>query len=159
MKTTYWILIIIGAFLNGFVTHYVVDDFENEKNKRKIIAITLCFLFGWVILIIAFIADWVWEKLQLLDDSYNIRFYWRWYFTSRYDNLSEEKLRNINENAKTYAGQKLNRLEAWGKKDERWFTVARKIRKKYPRDFFNWMDNPENFIVKNHPTKKNSKIK
>lgn len=75
-----------------FLAGFIYKDYEGEKNR--VWSTIIMALFGFFIVIISFVV----EIYKLLEFPYVVKFYWTFYFTKFYDNMSKEDLEKINEN-------------------------------------------------------------
>jgi hypothetical protein len=145
MTTTYWIILIIIAFINGFALAPLMQECKYEIwQKRALTAIVFGgFAFVFVLLdSVILSAKWVWKGIS---DSLQLKFYWQWY-RGEYDNLPEDRVESIYRNAKMYVGQKKRDGKRLNWKYKHWLFCLNMIRKKYPREGLTWIDNPNNFI-------------
>ena len=88
MKIIY--IIQFYFYCNIFLAGIVFNGYEREK--YRLASTLIAVLFGLPLYLLSFIWEWV----ENIDTP--IPFYYKFYFTKKYDNLSKEDLELINEN-------------------------------------------------------------
>lgn len=88
------IYLIINTFQAGMFFEEKYRWAENNKQRFKIILTSQVLIVFWLLLILivsvwAFLMKFIFKPLQF-------QFWFEWWFTKTYDNLTETQLRNIN---------------------------------------------------------------
>lgn len=148
MTTTYWIILIIIAFINGYHTQNAVYDVRHTSRRWVYYATFLVFaLFGvfiFLLVLLLGILKKVWDWFAQLTQ---IEFWFKWLITGYYKNLDDEKLNNINTFSRRYAGELRAKDKKMKLRDRHWLYCLKKIRAKYPHKRWEWMDKKENFRI------------
>ncbi len=147
MKTE--ITLIIIAFINGYQVKELTDDFKDSSTGRLILGIVIFGIFGFliigishIILLIVIFKTWINHILQL-------KFWWRYYITKEYKNLSEKDLKQMNLRAKTVIGTMKNEKKKMSISHYHFMYCLNFIKIKYNKqkdDEWLWTENPDNFI-------------
>lgn len=126
MEIKYQIILSIFIFLNGITVGNI--DSSEYSDYKYYLAIALFSVFGSIFLIIGF-ACLFYDKLS---DVFMFTFWYRWFFTKYYNDLPEEKLKNIKYSAKYHKmGEYMNFIRRF------FYLLSLKLIKKRYKEF-NW---------------------
>ena len=95
-------LLLIYISINSFIAGYnYADDFKFRNDRRgKLLSLTWIFLsllFGTLIYGIIIIYALINRLLSFINEFFQIRFLFTFYFTKKWDNLEEDKVKEIND--------------------------------------------------------------
>jgi hypothetical protein len=147
MTTTYWIILIIIAFINGYHTQNAMYDVRHSKSRWVYYATFIFFaLFGMFIFLFVLLLgvlkkvwDWFAELTQIV-------FWFRWLISGYYKNLDDKKLDDINTFSRRFAGDKIAKGQKMKLRDWHWLYCLKLISKRYPHKRWAWMFEKKNFL-------------
>lgn len=99
MNTWLWIYFLVNAFMAG-VSLGKSHGFGETKKERiiTILSIVVALFAAVPFNIIA----WTWEGLKALDHHFQLRFFWQYWFTKRWDFIREDELKRRNNITRTH---------------------------------------------------------
>lgn len=99
--STFLVILIIYIAINSFIAgfNYANDFLHRNDTKGKILSLTwilISLLFGTIIYGVLIIWAFISGLIKFLNEFFQIRFLFTFYFTKKWDNLEEEKVKDIN---------------------------------------------------------------
>lgn len=146
MNTSYIVGLLIVVFINGILVGLMWDDLRRESKGVISLIVTIYSIFGFLILFLGILWEYIVDLWTWIGEATQYKFWYNWYCTDKYKDMSDEKLDTLNYNFKMWAGQRKRDKIKMGITGRSFMYCVGMIRKKYPRDIFSWIDNKENFI-------------
>ena len=98
---TFTVLLIIYISINSFIVgfNYANDFLHRNDTRGKILSLTwilISLLFGTIIYGVLIIWAFISGLIKFLNEFFQIRFLFTFYFTKKWDSLEEDKVKEIN---------------------------------------------------------------
>lgn len=93
------ILVYVYAVISGFVMRELTDDpYYDLTGWRHILFVVFMSILGGASVLYYLVI----KCLNWLNTTFQLRFWYQWYFTSHWDNLSEQEIRNVTKYINAY---------------------------------------------------------
>ncbi len=125
-----------------------VERYGDGTVKTLIKAAIMYGIFGAPLIAGAVICGVFVNVYQYIMETLQIKFWWGWYVSKMYENLTEDLLDILNKKAKTLVGTRKRDNQKLNLSEKHYMYCFRLIRDKYNKQKdWTWIDNKDNFVT------------